>query len=143
MAAGAARGRGQTVAAETANFTCWPRAAIGSPRNAQCADGNSSGYGDGCKQLSAMKLTREELLMKLGAAKQTSPERLALDRGQRTQDQVRHSPIGLIATSCDRRAGARADISCAPTSLRAIPHKLWNYYLQLVRGGRSVQEPQG
>ena len=69
------------------------------------------------KQIAAMKLTREELLMKLGAARSQAPTawRLVPSSCRRPGPP---SAIGSTATSCGRRAGAKAAICCAPISPR-------------------------
>ena len=86
------------------------------------------------KQLSAMKLTREELLMKLGAARSKAPTawRLVDDRGG--------AEHGTFSYRLDRkklrgRAGAKAAICCAPTSPKRSGQAV-GLYLQLV----SVEE---
>jgi hypothetical protein len=69
------------------------------------------------KQLSAMQLTREELLMKLGAAR-ASPAPPGALSGSRLPQRTPLSAIGLIATNSGRHDCAKAGISCAPTSLK-------------------------
>ena len=69
------------------------------------------------KQLSTMQLTREELLMKLGAARDQSRIAWRLAVIEVAADAPR-SAIASIATSCGKPARAKADICCAPTSSR-------------------------
>ena len=65
------------------------------------------------KQLSAMTLTREDLLMKLGAAKQKAPSawRLIEIEVDKTKPL---SPIACTGRSCVERGGAKGAICCAP-----------------------------
>lgn len=76
------------------------------------------------KQLANMALSREELLMKLGAARAHAPAAWRLVAitvwRSRWPPKRQPSPSGSIATSCARCAGARAAIYCAPISLRMI-----------------------
>ena len=70
-------------------------------------------------QISAMKLTREELLMKLGSARSQAPTAWRLvdiDSTPRWQA----SATGSIARSSPKRVGAKAAICCVPTSPTAI-----------------------
>src|SRR5437773_245007 len=64
------------------------------------------------KELATMSNTREELLMKLGAAraKARAAWRLVDERSTRTPP---HSASGSIATSYEKCGGAKAAISCA------------------------------
>ena len=71
------------------------------------------------KQLSAMTLTREDLLMKLGAAKQTAPSAWRLIKIEVDKQQATFS-YRLNRRNCARRAGARGAICCAPICPRAI-----------------------
>ena len=70
------------------------------------------------KQLSTMQLTREELLMKLGAARDQSRSALApgRDRGRRRQRHVQLSARSRQAAA--EPARAKAAICCAPISPR-------------------------
>ncbi len=76
------------------------------------------------KQLSTMQLTREELLMKLGAARDQSRSawRLVASRSPET---AQPSAIGSIATNSGRHGCAKAGICCAPISSRKTC-KLWS-----------------
>jgi hypothetical protein len=70
-------------------------------------------------QIAAMKLTREELLMKLGAARSHAPTAWRLIPVVVPKTGTTFS-YRLDRDSCDRCDGARADTSCAPTSPRTI-----------------------
>ncbi len=80
-----------------ASFMSLPKVAIASPRNVRCEGGNSNGCGDGWRRSPAMKLTREELLMKLGSARSQTPTALASCRHRRRPPRWQASPTGSIA----------------------------------------------
>ena len=69
------------------------------------------------KQLSTMQLTREELLMKLGAARDQSRIAWRLAVIEVAADSATFS-YGSIAISCGKPDRAKADICYAPTSSR-------------------------
>src|SRR5271166_1910898 len=72
------------------------------------------------KELSAMTLSRQELLMKLGAARErahTAWRLIVIDIAEKDPS----FRFASIATSCVRREGARAAICCAPISPTTIP----------------------
>ena len=72
------------------------------------------------KQLSTMQLTREELLMKLGAARDQSRTAWRLVTIAIAAEPP-PSAIGSIGTNCGRHDRAKAGISCAPISPRKTP----------------------
>jgi hypothetical protein len=65
------------------------------------------------KELSAMQLTREELLMKLGGARSQAIAAWRLVVVE-VAEKVPRSAIGWIATNSEKCAGARAATYCAP-----------------------------
>ena len=67
------------------------------------------------KQLSTMRLTREELLMNW-APRATSPAPPGAWSRSRLPQRTPPSAIGSIATNCGRHACAKAGICCAPIS---------------------------
>src|SRR6266581_121553 len=113
-----------------ANSTCSPRAPIASPRSAPCAGANSSGYGRG-KQLSAMRLSREELLMKLGAARQKTPTAWRLVTIEVSPSSANFNyRLDRHKLRVARRREGRYLLRTNLTE--HDPAKLWTYYLQLV-----------
>ena len=68
------------------------------------------------KQLSTMQLTREELLMKLGAARDQNPAPPGAWSRSRLPQRTPVSAIGSTATNCGRHDCAKAGICYAPTS---------------------------
>ena len=119
----------------TTNSMCWPKVRIGCTRSARCAGANSSGYGQRLKQLSAMKLKREELLMKLGAAKQKSPSAWRLVQVEVDKDKAAFTYC--LDREKLRRQRRREGRYLLRTNLTETdPAKLWSLYLQLV----SVEE---
>ena len=73
------------------------------------------------RQLAAMEVSREEMLMKLGAARAKAPTAWRLVDIEIGQGQLHASPSASTARSCARSAGARGGICCGPTSPRRIP----------------------
>ena len=90
-----------------------------------------------------MKLTREELLMKLGAARDQSRTawRLVVDRGRRRQRHVQLSARSQQAAA--GTLGAKAGICCAPISSRKTRAKLWSHYLLLVAVEEAFKNLKG
>ena len=85
------------------------------------------------EQLPTMSLTREALLMKLGAARAKAPAAWRLDRHPRsTRRAAQCSAMRSIARSCAKCADAKAAISCAPTCAGTIRRQLWRFYIQLI-----------
>ena len=72
------------------------------------------------KQLSMMTLSREELLMKLGAARAHAPAAWRLVVIAVAPEDVT-LPTTSTAIGCDGRVGARGAISCAPISPNTTP----------------------
>ena len=75
------------------------------------------------KKLSTMKLTRDALLMKLGAAQTKAPAAWRLIEVELTAHDAaaQASLTGSIATSSGRSAAAKGATSCAPTSPNPTP----------------------
>jgi hypothetical protein len=94
------------------------------------------------KQLSAMRLKREELLMKLGAARQKAPtawRQVAIDVDPR-------SPVFTYRLDRNklRTARRREGRYLLRTNLTEHdPTKLWNYYLQLVTVEEAFKNLKG
>ena len=93
-------------------------------------------------QLSAMTLTREALLMRLGAARQRDPSAWRLVEVKLDKKRPR-SAIGSVVTNSDRLVGARVATCCAPISRKPNPAKLWHFYLQLVAVERPSRTSRG
>lgn len=94
------------------------------------------------KQLSGMKLTREDLLMKLGAARQQAPTAWRLVAIDVARDSAR------LAYRLDRhklrQARRREGRYLLRTNLTADdPAKLWSYYLQLVSVEQAFKNLKG
>ena len=90
------------------------------------------------KQLSAMTLTREDLLMKLGAAKQTAPPSAwRLIKIEMAKQGA--SFTYRLSREKLRQARRREGRYLLRTNLtESDPAKLWSLYLQLVAVERSV-----
>ncbi len=94
------------------------------------------------KQLSAMTLTREDLLMKLGAAKQRAPSAWRLVRIEVAKQQATFS-YGLHKAKL-RRARRREGRYLLRTNLtESDPAKLWSLYLQLVAVEEAFKNLKG
>jgi len=94
------------------------------------------------KQLSAMTLTREDLLMKLGAAKQRAPSAWRLVRIEVAKQQATFS-YGLHKAKL-RRARRREGRYLLRTNLtESDPAKLWGVYLQLVAVEEAFKNLKG
>jgi hypothetical protein len=94
------------------------------------------------KQLSAMRLTREELLMKLGAARQKAPT------GWRLVDVTVSAQSAMFSYRLDRNklrvARRREGRYLLRTNLTEHdPAKLWTYYLQLVAVEEAFKNLKG
>jgi N-terminal domain of anti-restriction factor ArdC len=85
------------------------------------------------QELAGMKLSREELLMRLGAAHKQGRTAWRQSRSLRTAP---HSAIASIARSCAAPGGARAGYLLRTNLTDDDPARLWGFYLQLV----SVEE---
>ncbi len=94
------------------------------------------------KQLSAMRLTREELLMKLGAARQEDPDGLAPDRDRGVAEQ-RHLQLSARSRQAAGRASARGRYLLRTNLTEHDPAKLWTYYLQLVAVEEAFKNLKG
>jgi hypothetical protein len=81
------------------------------------------------KQLSTMQLTREELLMKLGAARDQSRTAPGRPRSDRRQRRLQLSARPQQATASPL---ARGSLSAAHHLVEEDPAKLWSHYLLLV-----------
>ncbi len=82
------------------------------------------------RELTGMEVSREEMLMKLGAARAKHPPHGAWSISRWTRKAPR-SPTHSTVRSCDVLAAAKGVICCAPISPRTIPH-CCGYYIQLV-----------
>jgi transposase len=94
------------------------------------------------KQLSAMRLTREELLMKLGAARQRTPTAWRLVEIKVDP----RSPFFTYRLDRDklRRTRRREGRYLLRTNLAEHdPAKLWSYYLQLVAVEEAFKDLKG
>jgi hypothetical protein len=94
------------------------------------------------KQLHLMKLTREDLLMKLGAAKQTAPSAWPLVRIA----VAKHDPSFTYRLNREklRRARRREGRYLLRTNLiESDPAKLWSLYLQLVAVEEAFKNLKG
>ena len=78
------------------------------------------------RQIAAMEITREELLMKLGAARSRAPAAWRLVDIEVDKQNAQASPSPSIARSCERYGGAKAVICCAPISPTMIPRSYGN-----------------
>ena len=94
------------------------------------------------KQLSAMKLTREELLMKLGAARQTAPSAWRLVE---IEVAAHRRPFSYrLHREKLRRARRREGRYLLRTNLaESDPAKLWSFYLQLVAVEEAFKNLKG
>ena len=94
------------------------------------------------KQLSAMTLTREDLLMKLGAAKQTAPSAWRLIKIEVAQQGA--SVTYRLLREKLRRARRREGRYLLRTNLtESDPAKLWSLYLQLVAVEEAFKNLKG
>ena len=93
------------------------------------------------KQLAAMKLSREELLMKLGAARKQARTAWRLIAIEVAANSAEFS-YRLDRKKLRKRRQREGRYLLRTNLTEHDPAKLWSYYLQLVVGGRSVQEPQ-
>ena len=94
------------------------------------------------KQLSAMTLTREDLLMKLGAAKQKAPSAWRLIKIEVDKHKP-PSPIACIREKL-RTARRREGRYLLRTNLtESDPAKLWSLYLQLVAVEEAFKNLKG
>jgi transposase len=94
------------------------------------------------KQLSAMKLTREQLLMKLGAAKQKAPQAWRLIEVEVSKQQASFT-YGLKKEKL-RLAWRREGRYLLRTNLTETnPAKLWGFYLQLVAVEEAFKNLKG
>lgn len=94
------------------------------------------------KQLSAMTLTREDLLMKLGAAKQQAPSAWRLVRVEVAKQQAAFT-YGLRREKL-RRVRQREGRYLLRTNLtESDPAKLWGLYLQLVAVEEAFKNLKG
>ena len=84
------------------------------------------------KQISAMSLEREELLMKLGAARAKARAAWRLLDIEVATRMPRASALRSIARSCAKCAGAKVAICCAPICAGGTRPQLWQFYIQLV-----------
>jgi hypothetical protein len=94
------------------------------------------------KQLSAMTLTREDLLMKLGAAKQTAPSawrliKIEVDKQQATFSYRLNRTKLRTARRREGRYLLRTNLS------ESDPAKLWSLYLQLVAVEEAFKNLKG
>jgi len=94
------------------------------------------------KQLSAMTLTREDLLMKLGAAKQTAPSawrliKIEVDKQQATFSYRLNRAKLRTARRREGRYLLRTNLS------ESDPAKLWSLYLQLVAVEEAFKNLKG
>ncbi len=98
-------------------------------------------------ELGKQKLTHDELLMKLGAARTQAGRAFALvqidipkrDAGQNRQGLAQRFRFTLNrGPSCAKYAGERGAISCAPISPSKTRARLWEFYIQLHRGRTSL-----
>ena len=87
-----------------------------------------------------MQLTREELLMKLGAAR-AQPRPLGA-WSRRACRRRRHFQLSARPNKLRQARGAKAGICCAPTSSKD-PAKLWHYYLQLMAVEEAFKNLKG
>jgi hypothetical protein len=94
------------------------------------------------KQLSAMTLTREDLLMKLGAAKQTAPSAWRLVHIE--VDKLKASFTYRLYRENLRRVRRREGRYLLRTNLtESDPAKLWSLYLQLVAVEEAFKNLKG
>jgi len=94
------------------------------------------------KQLSAMTLTREDLLMKLGAAKQTAPSAWRLVHIE--VDKLKASFTYRLHREKLRRVRRREGRYLLRTNLtESDPAKLWSLYLQLVAVEEAFKNLKG
>jgi hypothetical protein len=103
------------------------------PRNVPCAGRQLKRLWARLQRLSAMRLTREELLMKLDAARAKAPTAWCVVEVKVEKRSAASSRIGLIATSCAKGNASRYLLRTNRTE--HDPAKLWRYYLQLPRDG--------
>jgi len=94
------------------------------------------------KQLSAMTLTREELLMKLGAARQKAPSAWRLVEIEVAEHQASftyrlHKEKLRSARRCEGRYLLRTNLT------ETDPAKLWGFYLQLVAVEEAFKNLKG
>jgi hypothetical protein len=94
------------------------------------------------KQLSTMELSREELLMKLGAARDQSRTAWAWS-SSRSPQTAAHSAIGSIATNSGRHDRAKAAISLRTNLVEEDPAKLWSHYLLVVAVEEALKKLKG
>jgi transposase len=95
------------------------------------------------KQLAQMKLTRDQLLLKLGAARQQSPSAWRL-----VQVQVSDAPQGALLYRLNkdklRQAARREGRYLLRTNLAGrSPEELWRFYMQLVQVEEAFRNLKG
>ena len=95
------------------------------------------------EELAEMRLARNELLMKLGAARGPALRPAGGSSTLKWQPRKPASASGSTGRGCGKPAAAKAAIFCAAILSRADPAKLWDYYLQLVADRRGLQDHQG
>ena len=92
-------------------------------------------------ELAAMEISREEMLMKLGAARsRASPWRLSRSTWI---GRVPCSSTPSTGRSCARCVGAKGAICCAPAVTENDPALLWQYYIQLVAVEQAFKNLKG
>lgn len=94
------------------------------------------------KQLSTMKLKREELLMKLGAAKQKSPRAWRLVQIEVAADKAAFT-YGLDSEKLRRHRRREGRYLLRTNLTETDPAKLWNWYLQLVNVEEAFKNLKG
>ena len=92
-------------------------------------------------ELAAMDVRREEMLIKLGAARARAPTAWRLV--DIAMDKAGAGSTPSTARSCDRSDGAKDAICCGPISPRTTPRCCGSISYSTRCGGTGVQEPEG
>ena len=102
-------------------------------------------YVDRLSALQRHKLTRDQLLMKLGAARHEAGRAAKLIKVEIATGRARKHArpawnSGSSATSCARCAGTKA-VTCLRTNLETQePERLWTFYIQLTEVEQAFKE---
>ena len=95
------------------------------------------------RQIAAMEISREELLMKLGACALQGADRMAPGRCRDRQGERRASPSPSIARNCKTTRRREGRYLLRTNLTDNDPAQLWQYYIQLVAVEEAFRNLKG